>query len=512
MTSPRHLREQDASFDRFLDQALVETEDTELTPAKRKERRAAADADPLAFCRTYFPGIFDLPWAAFHHEMAGLTEGTWYVDAARRYGKSAVAFIGHGVRRVAMGRDLGPTVVAVLMRTDDKARARTSSLSRLVQRNRLLCYDYDVEVEKDEAGWHVINGVHLVAASYKMGLRGLLTDEFNRIGLAISDDLWDRTSVSSEADNERIVQFLEGEVRGQMEPGALHVVLGNAISATCPIVVLRERYPDRSISCPALDEDDESTWPEAYSTEYWHGVRAETPLDVWSGEYQCRPLLVGEVFDLDWVRTVNVNLLEVLGLVTAIDPSHGSSPLACLKAAAEVGLVSDGSTFLSDLYARTDPFDDLFDYLAERQDRWGGMLRAFLWENDFEQWNHAAPWYQVWSERTGRVLPVVTHYSRQLRSEYYGSDKDGRILNLLHPYKTGRHVHSDAIPAGADYDRWRAAYVGFGKSRKKGQQLDPLDAEATAFLMVRGYLRGHTAVAAVPRKRTFRRPSWDGLR
>ena len=40
---------------------------------------------------------------------------------------------------------------------------------------------------------------------------------------------------------------------------------------------------------PALDEQDESTWPERYSTEYLRAKRAESPASLWLSDYQNLP-------------------------------------------------------------------------------------------------------------------------------------------------------------------------------------------------------------------------------
>lgn len=519
MSTARVLRDLDASFESFLDHALVEAEETELTPDKRRERRRRCDDDPLEFCKTYFPGIFDQPWNDLHEDLAelGWEDGFQYVSGHRRCGKSAFVFIGFGARRICLGRTLGSGIVTVALRDDDTAKQRTAALSRLIQRNRLLCYDYDVEVEQDLKGWHIINGVHLVAASYRMGLRSILDDEFNRIVLFLGDDLYNRQSVDSERDNEKVVNFIESEVRGQMEPDALAFVLGNSITTDCPISVLKERYPSRAHSLPALDENGESTWPEVFPTEYWIRFRdgdgkdeRGVPLDVWAGDYMDEPLVIGEVFDADWIKTVNVNLIQILASLTACDPSHGTSPLACLKGLATVGYTDSSETVLLDVYGRTDSFLDLFDYVAALRDRFRAHWKVLAYENDFEQWRHAEPWYRMWCEQTRDALPVIVHYSKQLRSEYYGSSKESRILSLVHPYKTGRHRHADGL-GGNDYDLHRAQLVAFGKAKVK---LDILDAEATAVLLVPGYVGGGRRIEAVApaQERMFGRPSWTGWR
>lgn len=515
MSTRRQLERLDASFESFLDSAISEVSDTELTPEKRRARlkraNAPGGAGVLAFCEIYFPKIFDQPWTDFHRDVAGIEEHEWFVSGFRRCGKSALVFIGHGIRRCVRGRELGPGIVSVALRTDDMAKERTAALSRLIQKNRLLMYDYEVEVVQDLKGHHIFGNTHLVAGSYQMGLRGLLDDEFKRIVLAICDDLYNRQTVDSERDNDKVFNFFTVEVKGQLEPGAPAIWLGNQITEDAPGRRYAQAFPHRHLSLPIRDEEGRSSWPEAYPDEVVDQMEADTTPEVWAGDYLDEPFERGDIFQEDWIRTVMLSLVEIVASVTACDPAFGKSPESCFKSLATLGYTSSYEHVLLDMYLRQESYDALFSYADELRIRFASHWKMLLFENDFEQWALAYAYYQMWVQRTQRPLPIITHYSRQLKTETFGSSKDGRILNLVHPYRTGTLRHAADLPqrCGADYDRYLQQYLAFGKKKTK---LDGLDATATAFLMVGSYAEGGRIEVAPAPERLYPRPTWTGRR
>lgn len=517
----RDLRRLDEAFDSFLDLALAEADETELTPERRDARRAVCDSDPLAFGKEYFGHILAAEYNDLHREMGdALGEpGVWFVRGHRRSGKSAVAYICGIIHRIALGKDLGPALLGVANRDKDLATKRTKKIYRLIARNRKLCYDYDVTFEQEEAGWYIINGCDLVAVSYNVGLRGFDDDNFKRFALIVADDLYNRQTVESPTDNKRVVSFIESEIRGGLEPTGVALILGNAITEDCPIVVLSAKHPKRSLRFPALDASGESNWPAMFSTETWIAFRdgddENDPCDpeVWAGDYMDEPLEIGEVFEVTWIRTVNLNLIRIVAAVSSLDPAHGQSPHACLKGLATIGVTDKRRRVLLDLYGRQESYSDFFDYVAAiRDDNPDWNWQVLLFENDFEQWNLAEPYYDDWAEENGD-LAIITHYSGQLKTEIHGASKSGRILNLVHPRRTGRYLNADDLEqrCGQDYQTWLAQYKGFGK--KKGK-LDVLDAEATGFLRVLEYAdldgSGSVIEAATPaEERLFGGGGWD---
>ncbi len=512
MTSLRALQRKEDRFEDLLSKLEFAATETELTPEKRAARLAATTPDTpaaeLAFCKTYFPEVFALPFNAIHEHLATLAEGSHTVSGFRRGGKSAYAFIGKVIRHVCLGRG---GLVGVNLRTLDKAVARTRLLSRMIQANRLLAYDFEIEVEQDAGGYHILGpkgarATHLIAGSYATGLRAYVDERFSRFQLTVNDDLYDRQSIDSERDNEKVTNFVLSEVRGQMEDDGLDITLGNSISAGCPIVRLKEERPEAHFSLPALShETGETTWPAYRTTEEWHAFRDETPYDIWLGEYQDRPAQRGDVFQPEWLRTVRLSLTTITASITAVDPSHGESPAACYKGVATVGMTDKREAVCLDLFIRRAGYEVVFDYLLRVRRRFSAHHKVVLFENDFNQWGFAMPYYQAWKASRKELIPFVMHNSKDSKTQYRGADKESRILNLVHPHQTGGFAYAEEATGSADWEEYKRQFLGFGKAREK---LDGLDALATAYIKIGHYVT--TGTFKPLKKRTRERPSWGG--
>lgn len=494
----------DDRFEQLLEDLRFRVVETELTPEKRAARRARCDEDEQQWLTTYFGAIFDSPWNAVHHHVASLKEGKHTVSGFRRSGKSAYTYLAKIVRPMVLGEgDLS----GIALRTQDKAIARGEGLMRLIKANRLLSYDYDITWDQDRAGHWIVNGTHLIATSYSVGLRAYVDDNFKRFRRFVADDLYDRTTVTSELDNTRVVEFVTSEIDGQLEDGGLRIVLGNSITETCPIVQLKEQFPANHFELPALDEDGQSTWPGRFSTEYWLEFAAETPDEVWLGDYMCQPALKGDFFDDEWIRFVPaIASIQVLASITCIDPAHGESPSACFKAAVTASALSNGKIRFEDLWLRRDPYSTLFGYLLEIS-RTVPAWKVALFEDDFSQWAYAQPYYAAWTKRTGATLPIMKHSAKEVTDGTFGTDKDSRIISLVHPHQTGVIEYADHLKSSKDYERYRLQLLSFGKSKEK---LDGPDAAATAFHMVRRYVSTGSFKALAERERKKPRFSLRG--
>ncbi len=509
MSAPYHekpLSRQDEAFEQMLEESLSEAADTELTPEKRSRRREEADNRPLAFAKIYYPGIFDLPWADLHDHIASLEEGGKHsISGFRESGKSALTYVVHAIRRIALGRD---GMIGVVLRTQDKAEARTASLSRLILRNRRLCYDYDVEVQQDKAGYHIINGVHLVAGSVNTGLRAYVDDAFNRFGVLIGDDLYDKETVRSEMDNQRVYEFVTDEMWGQLEDWGLCVVLGNKINEDAPICKLEDNYPEGHYSFPIREGGDPNgapTWPEKYDEENIRQMEKEIPADVWHGQYLDEPLVTGDVFDPEDIRFIVVRPIEVRTSITAVDPARGESPQACLKAASTLGLLDDGEVVMLGLRIRKEGYEPFFDWLRlEHQRR--PAHRVILFENDFAQWDYARPFYQSWREKRSAVLPIQMHLASNLSTQHRAADKESRIMNLVHPHTMGQFHYHESLEGTRDFEAYKKQYRAFGEHGD--DSIDGLDATATAYIQIGRFKGGGRAKGLT--KKQHKRPSWDG--
>ncbi len=501
-----NLEQQEAHLDQFLDQVQFETSTKDLTPEKRRARRKAADADPLAFARTYFPGVFTGEMSELHKWMASRGVGKWSVSGFPMAGKSAFAYLARMVRHIALGK--GGIAVAAC-RTDDLATQRTKSISRVIQRNRLLVYDYSISMEQDSAGYHIFKAeggtTHLVAGSVNVGLRSIVDDDFKRIRIAVGDDLYNRESVRSDTDNERVYKWIVGELYRQLKPDAVCFVLGNAIAEGAPIVRLKKNYPDQHFSFPIKHPDGSPTWPEEYTPERIAKLEAETDWDVWEGEYMDTPAERGDSFDPDWIKVEHVDPGDILATISIVDPAHGESPTSCSKGAATLAILTDHRIACLDLYIRQGGYHHLFDWLQEQRRRWP-HFKTILFEDDFAQWGFAQPYYMQWLERRKDPLPITRFNSRDNHTSQRAADKDSRILTLVHPHSTGLFVYDSriAVEGNPDWEKYRTQYLGHGKKKTK---LDGLDAVASGYIMIRRYLSTDTFKSTGQRR--MKKPTWD---
>lgn len=495
----------DAQFELLLDQILYEVSETELTPEKRRLRRSKADVSPLDFAKTYFPKVFTEDFNRVHLHLASLKEGKYSISGFPQSGKSAFTYLGIGMQKIALGMG---GIFACTARDMDTATQATKRYARIIKRHTILCYDYDLEIIQDSAGDYIFKSqggtTHVIGGSVSTGLRNKTDDDFKRIKFAIGDDLYNKESVRSESDNKRVFEWITGELWRQMEYDGLCIVLGNSINEGCPINLLKADYPDQHFSFPIADEDGNSNWPDRLSLEDIAQLEADTPSDVWYSEYLDDPLEVGEEFDVDWLSSINVNTTEILASITAVDPSHGSSPAACYKAACTLSILSNHKVVMTGIYIRKESYPLFFNYLREKH-LTTPKHRAILFEDDFSQWAFAQPYYMEWLKKEETPLPITRYLAKDLKSKHRSSDKDSRILTLVHPHQTGLFTYDEAIMGTSDYELYRRQYLNYGSHGKK--KLDGLDATATAYLMIRAYIE--TSRFKATGRRKMAKPGWD---
>jgi hypothetical protein len=481
--SDKLFRELDEEFEHYLDTIQFEAVEKDLTPQLKAQRRKLADADDDEYCKIYFPQIFTDVFNPIHIYIKSLVQGFHTISGCRRFGKSAYGYVTRLVKPMCIG---GIGLRGLGLRTQDLAEARTASLVRLIRRNKKLMYDYDINIQQDRQGDYIINYKNLKAFGYREGIRNIFDEEFNRFECIIVDDLFDRNSVKSETDNNKVYDFVTSECTGQLKPGGLLIWFFNYVAHNSPGKKYAEEHPETHFNLPALNEAGETNWPGSYwTTQKLKELEASIPFDVWMGDYMNDPLEKGDILNIDWLSTININYIKIIASLTGVDPAHGQSPAACDKAAVTLGIEEDlEHCHITDIYIRKEGFPEFFDYLYEVRKN-SKNHKAITWENDFQQWDYAAAYYTAWTRKTKQTLPLILFESKDQKTEFYGSDKESRIMNLVFPFQKGKIKISALITGTKDYKLWRAQYISFGKQKTR---VDGLDATAQAYIMLPRYV------------------------
>jgi hypothetical protein len=479
-------REEDEQFEQFLRRAVTRCSETELTEENRKERRARCDSDEFEFCREYYPEIFSGPWNELHHHIKSLESGEHGIGGCRFFGKTTYGIFGKIVKRIALG---GIGLIGLALRDEDDAKERTYLIYRKIKKNKKLCYDYHINFQQEKKGFYIINNKSFVSLGMREGLRNWFDDNMKRFELIVCDDLFNRQTVSSEVDNEKVYNFVTSECSGQLNPDGLLLWFFNLITEKSPGSRFVEDRPESCFTLPALNDKDETNWPGSFwTTEQLLLKKAKIPLEVWLGDWMNRPVQIGEFLKTEWQTFVNINTLNIIATIGAMDPSYGKSPSACLKGGVILGLTDKGKSVLLDVYARKEDYCFVFDWFNRCRQLYPAF-KAILWEDDFAQWTTAMPYYNDWVKQTGLRLPIIRFLSSSLKTEFYGSDKIGRIMNLVYPYQTANIIINEDIKASPDFKVHNTQYISFGRAKEK---LDVLDAEASAFIMLPGYVGNQT--------------------
>jgi len=479
----KNINRLETDFNKRLKELKFKVQNCELTPEKKAERRKLADVDDLAFAKIYYPQIFDEPFNGIHEYIAKLVPGMWPISGSRKFGKSTFGYISQFVKPIAL--DEGGICVLCL-RTLEQTKERTSMIRRIIMKNKLLLYDYDIELVQDKKGFYIFGKTHFIAGSFETGLRSIIDDDFKRIRRIICDDMYNATTVKSQVDNDKIVKFWESEVSGALERGATAIFFGNTISEICPMAIIAEKYPKTYFSMPACDTEGHTNWKghSLFTDEYWETFQHTIDYVVWQGEYMCTPCVVGEMFQLEWLRSINLNMIQITHSLSALDPSFGKTPEACYKGLVTLGLTSKNEPVVLDIYLRQEDYFRVFDYVAAIRAS-TPFWKILLFENDFNQFYIARPYYEQWQEARNDILPIMKFTSKSLKTDQYGSDKISRIMNLIHPHQSGIIKYNSAIIKNADYNRFVNQYIAFGGNTT--EKLDGLDALATAFIMLKRF-------------------------
>lgn len=500
------VNEQNAAFEELIDRLRFTDSDPVLNEKSRNERRARCDDNEFAFCLEYFPRVFHDTFNDAHRFMESHNIGFYGISGSRKFGKSAYGIVAKIIKRICKG---GPGLIGHALRDEKAAKQRTSMIYKIIRRNKKLCYDYNINFQQKLKGHYIINNKEYVALGMREGLRDWMDEEFKRFELIIADDLFNKQSVKSDVDNQKVLDFIQSECMGQLNEDGVLYWFYNMISENSPGMIFSEEHPECCFNLPALNAAGETNWPGSqWTTQALLAKKAKMNLDVWQGDYMNEPITVGDVFKIEWQKFVDVSHHNIIATICVLDPSHGSSPAACLKGGVLLGMTDKRVPILLDVYGRTDGYEEFFNWVDSKRSSLTAF-RALLFENDFAQWDYAKPYYEKWHKETGKSLPIIMFNSSQLASEDYGADKVGRIMNLVYPFQFGEILINQDIKQSGDFKTFNTQYITFGSTKKK---LDILDALASAFLQIHGYISGENLFSSSGKRQHSRRRNSDAFK
>lgn len=142
----------------------------------------------------------------------------------------------------------------------------------------------------------------------------------------IPDDLENDEMVRSEEQRDKFSDWFDGALLGRMHPQSQLTMTGNFLHPLCKIKKIHDnadgKYGDWDCICfAALDENDESTWPDRWPTEIVHQQRIEMGHKAFMAEKMNEPIFGKDhIFQAEWIKYYD-QLPQNLYVVTMTDAS-----------------------------------------------------------------------------------------------------------------------------------------------------------------------------------------------
>jgi predicted phage terminase large subunit-like protein len=415
---------------------------TPFPTASAEARRSRTSQPFLAWCRTYLPHYFDMPFVHFHQGMvdaAGEPGMPTFVCAFRGAGKSVLLSLARPLYRTVQGKS--PYFIY------------GSQVQRLAAQNMdyvRLELEHNARIHSDYGTAAVTGGQN----EWTVGLPGRRTrTKFEAFGIGMSprgrrhvehrplefvgDDLEDAALARNPRREQNLWDWLMDEVLPALEPGRFaFTVLATMFGPGC--MVQRAQglakqtdsggRPLARVFLQRVSEDGRSVWPQRFTEGALSRIRATVGLRNWLRNYALKPDDPTRPFQAAWMGSyrpaeVDTRRLDVVAFLDPAVSSHG-----CPRALVAVGADRQtGVRYVLDAWidrgTPTAMMDKLFEYERRFRPRVIGiesnggyaLIRPLL--NHLEQ-------------QRGRRLPV--RYVNHVRP------KDLRIEGLSVQFESGR--------------------------------------------------------------------------
>lgn len=262
-----------------------------LPPEEARARRAAAEADPWFFFRTYLPHYFSQESPLFHHELLdeGNKPGINALAAPRGFAKSTLMTTAETLRRVVFG--ITPFQI-IVKDTQDAAIDEVAAIQVEFEENPRLLADFGAMKKRgdwEDGDFITTNGCRVLALGVGQSIRGKKHRQ-HRPGRVIVDDPEKDKSVQNPRLVKERIDWLLQAVFPSLEPDAgILTWLGTLISRRGGLAILQKKEGVNTHTWSALDKQGRSLWEERFPLARLKEIRATVGSKAWRTEYMNEP-------------------------------------------------------------------------------------------------------------------------------------------------------------------------------------------------------------------------------
>ena len=371
LTSSQYKREVSEILGRMKAEAQPFPDDT---PEKKKERIDRASTDKFFFFETYLPHYFDTPPAPFHHEMVDLldTVGTPVAVAAPRgFAKSTLTTFAYPLHQILFKQR---KFIILISDTETQAASFASFIKLELEENERIIQDFGKM--KGTSDWSdecfiTSSGIKVLARGSGQKIRGMRNRQYRPDLLVVDDFENDQTVRNKRIVENKLKWLLEAVYPSLAGAGndASMFVINTLLSKKSVQSKLLEHPEFISRKYQALDKNNNSLWPEKYSTENLLRTKEIIGSLAFNKEYQNDPMDDDGYFKPEWIiYYVPTQIVGKLFVASFTDPSIESGDLKShdYKAIVTVGMDANSIIWVLDAFIKKCSIDTMIEAMYNR--------------------------------------------------------------------------------------------------------------------------------------------------
>lgn len=163
----------------------------------------------------------------------------------------------------------------------------------------------DLAADSQAAGkWHTNKNGIFYAVGVGTQILGKGAHEF-----VIDDPFGSMEDAQSPTERRRVIEWYKGSVYNRLMPGGAIILINHRMHEDDLSGYLLEMQQNGGdvweiVSLPAINDNDEALWPEAYPVKTLNRIKANTAARYWSSMYQQKPVPdEGTYFKREWFQT-----------------------------------------------------------------------------------------------------------------------------------------------------------------------------------------------------------------